>query len=480
MMSSNDMTYQDYLDRINIQEVLLHAGYTLNRRDGMRYPSFIRLGSDGRRVHGDKFIVTQNGNTCFRPPEQKSYNVISLIKSFPSMFKEHVGSSNSDRLVNEVCRNILNIPNEERQGRIIEPHREQKPFDLNNYSISAFRKYDFEGIKKFYPYFVTRGISLDTQKAFSAHFILTTKESQNSAKNHTNLSFPLYVPGNTSVVGLEERGRPRLDGSSGYKGKALGSNSSEGLWIAALGKQELSDATDVYWFESGYDAMSYYQLHVKENPSLDKAVFVSTGGNPTVGQMQRMLVVTPSATHHICFDNDLAGRQFSENLKGEIHRIALSSATVTPERKPYLDSIPLSQDFAKGNIEKLPKPLQEKYAKYEAAWEEAMSMRQSHLSYEGDIKEQENLTRKLYREYRESVRDFLGIDPQKVTSYIRETPQWGKDWNEQVLREQEESLKAAEEVEETRSVASGIDLDADGDIEVNESEEKKRVHFNKR
>ena len=74
-MSVNDLSYQDYLDRINIQEVLLHAGYTLNRRDGMRYPSFVRIGSDGCRIHGDKFIVTQNGNTCFRPPEQKSYNV---------------------------------------------------------------------------------------------------------------------------------------------------------------------------------------------------------------------------------------------------------------------------------------------------------------------------------------------------------------------------------------------------------------------
>lgn len=479
-MSVNDLSYQDYLDRINIQEVLLHAGYTLNRRDGMRYPSFVRIGSDGCRIHGDKFIVTQNGNTCFRPPEQKSYNVISLIKSFPSMFKEHVGSSNPDHLVNEVCRNILNIPSEERQGRIIEPRKEQKPFDLNNYTIHAFRKYDFEGIKKFYPFFITRGISLDTQKAFGAHFILTTKESLDGGKNHTNLSFPLYVPGNTNVVGLEERGYPRLDGSSGYKGKALGSNSSEGLWIAALGKQDLSDATDVYWFESGYDAMSYYQLHVKDNPSLEKAVFVSTGGNPTVGQMQRMLAVTPSARHHICFDNDLAGRQFTENLKGEIHRIALSSVVVTPERKPYLDSIPLSQDFAKGNMEMLPKPLQDKYAKYESAWEESMSMRQSRLCYEGDIREQENLTKKLYQEYRDSVRDFLGIDPQKITPFVRETPERGKDWNEQVLLEQEDSLKAAEEEEETRSVASGIDLDADGDIEINESEEKKRIHFFKR
>ena len=124
--------------------------------------------------------------------------------------------------------------------------------------------------------------------------------------------------------------------------------------------------------------------------------------------------------------------------------------------------------------------MQDKYAQYETAWEEAVSMRQSHLCYEGDIKEQENLTRNLYREYRESVRDFLGIDPQKVTSYIRETPQRGKDWNEQVLMELEDRLKAAEDIDETRSVASGIDLDADGDIEVNESEEKKRFHFNKR
>ena len=480
MTYSSDMTYQDYLDRINIQEVLLHAGYTLNRRDGMRYPSFVRIGSDGRRVHGDKFIVTQNGNTCFRPPEQKSYNVISLIKSFPSMFKEHVGSSNSDHLVNEVCRNILNIPSEERQGRIIEPHKVQKPFDLDRYSISAFRKYDFEGIKKFYPYFVTRGISLDTQKAFSAHFILATKEQSDRDKPYTNLAFPLFVPGNTTVVGLEERGRPRLDGSSGYKGKALGSNSSEGLWIAALGKQDLSDASHVYWFESAYDAMSYYQLHVKDNPSLEKAVFVSTGGSPTVGQMQRMLAVTPSATHHICFDNDLAGRQFTENLKGEIHRIALSTVTVTPERKPYLDSIPLSQDFSKGDIDTLPKPLQDKYAKYESAWEETMSMRQSHLCYEGDVREQESQTRKLYQEYRESVRDFLGIDPQKVMSYSREIPQRGKDWNEQLLIEREENRKAAEETEDTQSIASGIDLNADGEIEVNESEEKKRIHFVKR
>ena len=37
------LTYDDFKQRLNIQEVLVDAGYTLNRRDGLRYPSYVRL-----------------------------------------------------------------------------------------------------------------------------------------------------------------------------------------------------------------------------------------------------------------------------------------------------------------------------------------------------------------------------------------------------------------------------------------------------
>lgn len=484
-MRANELTYQDYLDRINIQDVLVHAGYSLNRRDGLRYPSYVRFDSNGRRIHGDKFVVTNHGTSCFRPPEQKTYNLISLIKTFPSMFSEHSHSTNPDHLVNEVCRNLLNVPNEDRTSLKENLQKEVKSFNFHDYAIQAFRRFDFEGIKKFYPYFATRGISLDTQKAFSAHFILSTKlptqqqakeSAQQRDKTYTNLSFPMFIPGNTTVVGLEERGRPRLDGSSGYKGKAMGSNGSEGLWIAQLDKEELHDAKHVYWFESAYDAMSYYQLHVKNNPSLNKAVFVSTGGNPTVGQMQGMLSKTPSALHHICFDNDLAGRQFAENMKNVLHQQVRSAIIVTPERKPYLDSIPFNQDYANGNIDLLPKPLQDRYTQYESSWEEAMSMRDGRLSYEGDIKEQERKARDLYRDFRSELRSFLGITPDQDTSFVRETPEKGKDWNEQLLIEKEDTQLSSDETDESRKVASGIDLDTDGEIEVSESEEKKQFH----
>ena len=73
------LTYNDFRDRIDIQDVLRDAGYHLNRRDGLRWPSYVRVGSDGRRVSGDKFIVTANGKGCFHPPEQKVYSVVSFI-----------------------------------------------------------------------------------------------------------------------------------------------------------------------------------------------------------------------------------------------------------------------------------------------------------------------------------------------------------------------------------------------------------------
>ena len=111
---SSELTYDDFLDRLSIQEVLVDAGYHLNKRDGLRYPSYVRTDSEGRRVRGDKFIVTQNGKCCFQPPQQKVYNVISFIKEHPEMFSENKVGMSPDRLVNLVCNRLLNQPIEDR------------------------------------------------------------------------------------------------------------------------------------------------------------------------------------------------------------------------------------------------------------------------------------------------------------------------------------------------------------------------------
>lgn len=38
------MTYDDFLRSLSIKDILVDAGYTLNKRDGLRYPSYVRYG----------------------------------------------------------------------------------------------------------------------------------------------------------------------------------------------------------------------------------------------------------------------------------------------------------------------------------------------------------------------------------------------------------------------------------------------------
>ena len=303
----NELSYEDFKNRLTIQDVLLDAGYHFNRRDGLRYPSYVRLDSDGVRIRGDKFIVTGNGKCCFKPPFMKNYNVISFIKKHPDFFTDYKPGMDLDRLVNLVCNRLLNHPIENREKKIFEPLKKAKPFRLKNYDVFYFDPKKWETQKKFYPFFAHRGIDLFTQNAFREHFFLATNRNADKLP-YANLAFPLRIPGQDNIVGLEERGRLSKLGKS-YKGMAEGSNSAEGLWIANLTGKPLKEAKQVLWFESAYDAMAEFQL----NPV--NTIYVSTGGTPSKRQIIGMLEATPWANHYLGFDKDPAGKQFVQNFK---------------------------------------------------------------------------------------------------------------------------------------------------------------------
>lgn len=146
-----ELNYEDFKRRINIQDLLIDAGYSLNKCDGLRYPSYVRMESDGRRVRGDKFIVTGNGLCCFQPPEQKNYNVISFIKEHPHFFSEYTPGMNTDRLVNLVCNRLLNHPIDRRPSVVAGRERSEKVFDLQEYKRLDFRKDDWDSQKAFTP-----------------------------------------------------------------------------------------------------------------------------------------------------------------------------------------------------------------------------------------------------------------------------------------------------------------------------------------
>jgi len=342
-MRNGDLTYDDFLQRLNIQDVLIDAGYHLNRRDGLRYPAYVRLDNEGRRIRGDKFIVTQQGKCCFHAQQQKVYNIISFIKEHPHFFAEYHAGMSPDRLVNLVCNRLLHIPVTERETRIVQPKRDVKPFQMTDYDIHRFNPQDRETQKKFYPFFKHRGIDLYTQYAFHRDFFLATRHRADGMQ-FTNLAFPLSLPGNPEqIVGLEERGRPRMDGSGSYKGKAEGSNSSKGMWIANL-REPLDKVGGIAWFESAYDAMAFYQVNremIRSNPDLSrKSVYVSTGGTPTDGQIRGMLTETPAASHFLCFDNDAAGRGFVERFK-----TIAQEMNIPPDRIKVFPMLPCYKDW---------------------------------------------------------------------------------------------------------------------------------------
>lgn len=461
------LTYEDYKNRLKIQELLIDAGYTLNKRDGLRYPSYVRLDNEGRRIRGDKFILTANGQCCFQPPVQKVFNVISFIKEHPDFFQDYQPGMDKDRLVNLVCCRLLNEPIEERESKILEPQRLQQPFNIDKYSVIRIHADDRDSHKPFYPYFKNRGIDLRTQYAFRHYFMLAARGADNGTI-YKNLSFPMRIPGNSDIVGFEERGLKRQDGTS-YKGMAAGSNASEGMWIASPNNVRLANAKYVFVFESAYDAMAFYQiltsnesqLDQKDKASLKSSVYVSTGGSPTYGQISGLIKSAPHAAFHLGFDNDMAGQQFEKNFRD----IAFKQSPVHPDNvpedmRPFIDSfkdrIKDTDTLAKidgDQYDTLPRDLKDIYLKYDTAREEALDAHYSPFLCKEDKEDAFNKMHDAFGNFKEVLFGKLNIkDGQDLggVKIVRELPSEGyKDFNEELIGENAKRQEQQQEEVET-------------------------------
>ncbi|MDO5419757.1 MAG: toprim domain-containing protein [Bacteroides sp.] len=450
-MKDKNLTHDDFMQRLDIQKILLDAGYCQNRRFGLRLPSFIRKDSEGRRIRGDKFVITRQGKCCLQSSGQKEYNVVSFIKEHPTLFAEYHEGIDPNRLVNLVCNRLLDLSVGEREGLIVQSKQDIRPFDIADYDLHKFDLQDREVQKKFYPYFKIRGIDLCTQYAFHRHFCLATKREADGA-THPSLAFPLTLPkGDERVVGFEERNRTQMDNSDSYQDKFEEGNSNKGVWIASPARTPLAEARHIYWFGSAYDAMAYYQLHEAQHQELQKAVFVSTGGQPTEKLTRGVLELTLPATQHICFDNSREGWDFARELQKEIYRTIHSAIEETPERKPYLDSIGDGHDLDEGELELLPRSVQESYIRFDTEQDKFMSMRWDERCTPEEIKGQADITGKCYLDYREKLREFLGIDKEHDVSFVCEEAEYRHtSWDAQLLavQQREASVNQKQEREE--------------------------------
>ena len=137
------------------------------------------------------------------------------------------------------------------------------------------------------------------------------------------MAFPYTKPGSEKIEGFE------LRGYNNFRQKAPGTNSSSAAWIADFtGEQPDRSATtgdaclsknarNVYFFESGYDAMAFYQVN-RSRLNLETSVFVSTGGTFSSLQIKGITDYYPQARYWDCFDNDTPGILYGIRMESQL------------------------------------------------------------------------------------------------------------------------------------------------------------------
>lgn len=294
--------YKEAKRKVSIIEILVRWGYKYDKSKGAVSPNFVLRDEQGKEI--DRVVITHP-----QEPEKQGYwrrggakgDLISFIREHQNQFPV-VGRNEVDT-VNKVLALLMgqDFPGKPSLPRSNDNH----PFDLNAYvdiqGIRAPQPFDLatierlpgeEHIDQLIGFFATRGITKETVETFAPYIELVG----------INIGFPYRVPGSEEVVGYE------LRGLRGFKGKAEGTNSTTGLWMADFIADHPSWAVrKVYFFESALDAMAFWQLN-HDKISTEPIVLASTGGSFSDQQIIRTMAYYKNAQAVDCFDNDAQGR----------------------------------------------------------------------------------------------------------------------------------------------------------------------------
>lgn len=305
--------------KVGVDDIAYHLGYRLDRSAGVgRYIEMVLPDTTG---HKDKLIIKnpkeKAAQTYFRRNGAKGGDVVSLIRENLNSF--HESGRNEWEIIGKVMARFANEPIPDYGDSLYlakAGYSDNRVFDPKLYETKEIGS-DLSEVMAF---FAQRGINEETVAVF-APFIKQIRDSCHTTYKQFNIGFSYTEAGKDKVVGYEIRG------FGSFKSKAAGTNSTTGAWIADLSQGgEPADIRNVYFAESAYDIMAFYQLnHLR----LDAAhsVFVSLGGTFSDGQVKGIMSHYPEAKAMDCFDNDLAGRIYGirmaallEGIRMNIHK----------------------------------------------------------------------------------------------------------------------------------------------------------------
>ena len=241
--------------RVGIDDVAFSLGYKLNRQAGVgRYIELIL--PDGRGEKLDTIIIShpqeKDRQRYFHRNSGKRGDVVDFIGENLGRFNKF--GRNQWEVIGKVLADFANMP-------VVDNHDRGYSGGLGSLNpVFNPKRYTAQPLARNMDYamgiFEDRGISRETVSLFERHIaIVTDQKNRNSLPM---IGFPYREPDfNADLAGYE------LRGDRGFKGKAAGTNSTTAMWTAgihsALNNPQM--VRHVYFCESAYDAMSFYQAN---------------------------------------------------------------------------------------------------------------------------------------------------------------------------------------------------------------------------
>lgn len=308
-MTDYKVNFKDLKAKVGIDDVAYTLGYRLDRKAGVgRYIEMV-LG-DGKEKQ-DSLVISHPHDKAsqrfFRRDGSKG-DVVTLIRENLNAF--NVSGKDEWQKIAKVLSRFANMPDPEyREDReYVQSVRYHATFDSSRYEVKPINPDKIPAI------FQQRGLSDETVRTF-APFIRLIRDRKNENFDGYNIGFPYTNGENDKVRGYEMRGY------GGYKSKAAGSDSSSSAWVADLSGGNRLVVKNVFFCESAFDAMAFYQMN--QSVLKNDSALVSFGGTFSDGQVKGVMKQFPNARAFDCFDNDLAGRIYGLRMLALLEDISM-------------------------------------------------------------------------------------------------------------------------------------------------------------
>lgn len=311
-----DFDFKDLKRKVGIEEIAHSLGYRVNKAAGVgKYVEMALPGKNGDNADAIVINTTvpKERQLFFHRTSGKGGDVIELIKENINSFNVVPGRNVYDT-IGRILSKFANVPIPEREATQLQAASKAATFNPDRFEIVPAT----QCVPRLMAVFAPRGIERATVETFAPHLVkILDKEAK---YKYENLGFPYRHPGQGDIVGAEWRGQ------FGKKGKAAGTNSSSAAWIADFSSPNGSmpmNAKDVFFSESGLDAMAFYQMN-KAQIDLRSSVFVSLGGSFSDKQISGIMSLYQGAKAWDCFDNDLPGRIYAVRMASIVEGKPLS------------------------------------------------------------------------------------------------------------------------------------------------------------